>query len=133
MARVIILSIEDNAEAEDFARWLLEGKAPTAEAEGDLPVVPPGAKIEAMIARPTVGCRGPHRVPGRLRSEHGWTRTQRFGWWVCSVCKKPSPMVVRNFIDNMTGGYNDLLPELSGGEPKPPRHMRPLELSSMAP
>jgi hypothetical protein len=118
MARIIILSIESNAEAEDFARWLLDGNAPKTWDEGDLPVVPRGTKIEAMIARPTVACRGPHRVPGKLRSQMGWTRTQRFGWWVCSVCKKPSPTVVRDFIRNMCNGHNDLLPELQGLPPQ---------------
>jgi len=124
MARILILSVDNNEEAEDFAKWLIEGNAPKAWAEGDLPVVPPGTTLEAMIARPTVGCRGPHRVPGKMKPERGWTRTKRFGWWVCGVCKKPSATVVRDFIDNMVGGYNDLLPELSGGEPRQPRHRR---------
>lgn len=124
MARIIILSVPENEEAEDFARWLLDGNAPKTWDEGDLPVVPRNTTIEAMIARPTIGCRGPHRVPGKLKSQMSWTRTQRFGWWVCGVCKKPSPTVVRNFIDNMLGGHNNLLPELTGGEPRPPRHLR---------
>jgi hypothetical protein len=116
MARVIIISVESNGEAESFARWMVD-----KDKEGyneDMPVVPPGAKIEAMIAKPTVACRGPHRVPGKLRSQMGWTRTQRFGWWVCSVCKKPSPTVVRDFIRNMCNGHNDLLPELQGLPPQ---------------
>jgi hypothetical protein len=119
MARVIVLSIESNSDAESFARWMLD-----KDKEGydeDMPVVPPQAKIEAMIARPTVFCRGPHRVPGKLKSQMGWTRTKRFGWWVCSVCKKPAPTVVRDFIKNMLGGYNNLLPELEGGEPQEPQ------------
>jgi hypothetical protein len=119
MARIIVLSVEDNESAEMFAAALLEPP------ENGRPFVPPGVKIEAMIARPTVGCKGPHRVQGRLRSEHGWTRTQRFGWWVCSTCKKPSRTVVRDFVLNMLGGSNNLLPELTGGEPEPPHHLRP--------
>lgn len=110
MSRIIILSFDSNEAAEGFARTALSDDQPY--------------KLEAMIARPTRGCPGPHRVPGRMKSERGWTRTKRFGWWVCSTCKRPSSFVVRDFIDNMIGGYNDLLSELTGGQPRPPRRPR---------
>ena len=129
MARVIILSFKDNDAAEHFARQVLEGQD-----NGMCSVLPSeGVKIEALIARPTAKCRGPHRVPGKQKSERGWSRTKRFGWWVCSVCNKCSPMVVRDFIDNMIGGYNNLLEELKGGDPQEPgawhRYRRPYGLS----
>jgi hypothetical protein len=116
MARVIVLSFEDNESAEMFAKALLR-EGPTA----GRPFVPPSAKIEAMIARPTAGCRGPHRIPGKIKSEHGFSRTKRFGWFVCGQCKKPAQAVVDRFIENMLGGSNDLLPEVLGSEPKQPR------------
>jgi hypothetical protein len=119
MARVIVISIPDNAEAERVAKRILENSL-----EGLSTLLPPSATIEAMIARPTTYCRGPHRVPGKLRSQMGWTRTIKFGWWICNVCKKPAPAVVRDFIANMVGGNNDLLPTVTGGEPKPPKHIR---------
>jgi hypothetical protein len=120
MARVIILSFDDNAAAERFAKHVMEGQ------RLGLGTMTPsqGVQVEAMVARPTVACRGPHRVPGKLKSQMGWTRTIKFGWWVCSVCNKPAPAVVRDFIQNMLGGYNDLLPTVTGGEPRPPKHIR---------
>lgn len=111
MARVIVLEFSDNEAAEAFCR------ASLAESE-------PTYTLQAMVARPTTYCRGPHRVPGKLKSQMGWTRTIKFGWWVCSVCNKPAPTVVRNFIANMVGGYNDLLPTVTGGEPTLPKHIR---------
>jgi hypothetical protein len=115
MARVIVLSFDDNESAEMFALGMLNKVA------DGCPTVPPSAKIEAMIARPTARCTGPHRIPGRMKSEHGFTRTKRFGWFVCATCKKAAPAVVERFIENMLGGYNNLLPEVSGGEPQEPR------------
>ena len=131
MARVIIISVESNDEAEAFAKWMLD-----KDQEGyseDMPVVPPGAKIEALIARPTIACRGPHRVVGKMRSQMSYTRTIKFGWWVCAVCKKPAPIIVRDFIENMIGGHNDLLPTLTGGEPKQPRHLRARDQGELQP
>jgi hypothetical protein len=115
MARIIVLSFEDNESAEMFAQELL-GLYPNL----GRPVVPPSAKIEAIVARPTSGCPGPHRVPGKMKPERGFTRTKRFGWFVCGTCKRPAKTVVENFIRNMLGGYNNLLPELQGGEPERP-------------
>jgi hypothetical protein len=128
MARIIILSIPDNAEAEDFARWMLD-----RDGREDQPVVPPGATIEAMVARPTVACRGPHRVPGKIKSQMSWTRTVKFGWWVCGVCKKPAATIVRDFVENMLGGHNDLLPTVTGGEPRPPKHLRSVAQGGLQP
>jgi hypothetical protein len=125
MSRVIILSFRDNDVAEHFARQVLEGQ------ENAMCSVLPatGVKIEALIARPTQKCKGPHRVPGKLRSQMGWSRTRRYGWWVCSVCNKCAPKVVRDFITNMIGGYNNLLTELTGENPEEPapwyRYRRP--------
>jgi hypothetical protein len=110
MARIVVLSFDSNEAAESFAAVSMNDDVPY--------------KVEAMIARPTTGCRGPHRVPGKMKPERGWSRTIRFGWFVCAVCKKPSATVVRDFIANMLGGYNNLLPELFGDKPQQPRHIR---------
>jgi len=128
MARILVLSIADNAEAEWFAKRLLENQELRIST-----LMPSSTRIEAMIARPTVACRGPHRVQGKIKSQMGWTRTVKFGWWVCGICKKPAATVVRDFVENMLGGYNDLLPTLSGGEPRPPRHMRSIAQGGLRP
>jgi len=129
MSRVVILSFRDNDAAEHFARQVLEGQS-----NGTCSVLPSkDVRIEALIAQPTQRCKGPHRVPGKQKSERGWSRTKRYGWWVCGVCNKCSPMVVRDFITNMIGGYNNLLSELMGGDPEEPtpwhRYRRPYGMS----
>jgi hypothetical protein len=116
VARVIILAIPDNEDAERWARDMLSCN------DSEQTVMPPvSTRIEAMIARPTQACQGSHtRSKPGPRSMDGFTRTQKFGWFVCGVCKRPAKAVVQNFIRNMLGGYNDLLPTLIGGEPTPP-------------
>jgi hypothetical protein len=113
MARIIVLSIADNTVAEQLAKDLLREVPKRAWLRL------PGVKIEAMIARPTVACKG-HRQPGRIKPLGEFTRTQRFGWFVCATCKRPAKAVVQRFVDNMLGGSNNLLPELTGGEPRQP-------------
>ena len=93
MARTILITIQDNEAAELFARQMLASPEPPDYLAG-LVEVPEGATIDAMVARPTKYCRC---TPTQLRQgRHGpkivrnWTRTPRFGWFVCSRCKRPS-------------------------------------------
>ena len=108
--RTIVLSIKDNDAANEFAKAMLE-----AERNG-MPFVPQGTTINAIIARPTLACKCNSR-----KKLTGWTRTPRFGWFVCPVCKRPSYYVVRDFIKNMLHGQNNLLQEFINGQTtKPP-------------
>ncbi len=67
-----------------------------------------------MIARPTVYCKcnSTARRRGRQKELGDFTRTQRFGWFIHAVCKKPTRTVVQNFVANRIMGNNDLLPEI---------------------
>ena len=118
MARTILITIQDNEAAELFARQMLASPEPPDYLAG-LVEVPEGATIDAMVARPTKYCKC---TPAQLRQgRHGpkivrnWTRTPRFGWFVCSRCKRPSRIVVKNFIENHLTNLCDLLPELLPG------------------
>lgn len=116
MARTILLTIKDNEVAEEFARQMLE-----APGKG-MPFVPQGTTIDAMIARPTLACKcsNSDKRQGRIKSLGDFTRARRYGWWVHAKCKRPTRAIVDRFIENHLGGYNNLLPTLTGGEPQEP-------------
>lgn len=80
MARLVVLSFEDNEEAEAF----IKNENQTPEAVWDL-------KVEGAFAMPTQFCpssgSGGCSPSKRVR---GWVRGKKYGWWVCAICKKPS-------------------------------------------
>jgi hypothetical protein len=117
MSRTIILTIKDNAVAEEFARALL---ANAGNEDFQEVVVPLGTTLDALIARPTLGCRCSSGQRGKIKNRWEWSRAPRYGWFVHTTCRRPAQMVVRRFIYNMLGGYNNLLDELREPEPKEP-------------
>lgn len=111
--RTIILSFPDNKAAEEFARGMLECQ------EKGMPFVPRQTTIDAMVARPTMGCScRSHGTRKGNRTISDFTLAERFGWFVHKVCKRPTQTIVNRFVGNMLGGCKDLLPELdSSREP----------------
>lgn len=87
MARIVVLSFEDNEEAEAFADAV---KFYVADRMTNQRRVFP--EVLGLFAYPTLFCEssgsGGCRVSGRRVA--GWTRGLKYGWWVCAVCKKPS-------------------------------------------
>ena len=71
--RYVVLKFDDNDDAEAFVQLALRDPIKEYEAMG-------------LFAGPTQFCTC---TGGRGRI-HSWTRGQRFGWWVCKSCKKPS-------------------------------------------
>jgi hypothetical protein len=108
--RAIILSIEDNKVAEQFVRDMAE-----ADRTG-YPFVPRGAKLDAMVARPTKGCHCTAKTKrgGRMKPLGEFSRNVKFGWFIHSVCNRPTQTIVNNFISNMICGYRDLIPGILG-------------------
>jgi hypothetical protein len=125
MARAVLITFRDNDAAEAFVKkvWEVQDQDSStgrATIEAGLLVAAKG-KIEWMIARPLNSCYcriSPKRIKkGKFdQSYEPYHRTQRFGWFVHSKCNKPNRFVVRNFINNLHVGWNDLLDELR--EPK---------------
>jgi hypothetical protein len=133
MARVVILSFDDNTAAEAFVEHTLEAQAAK---HGGIPIsisahVVAHATIEAVVARPTVSCRC--RIVGmtqyyreksqRSRAGQGkfvnyggpeqqeyvsvmgtHVKTERFGWLIHTKCKRPGFFVVKRFIQMMLVG-----------------------------
>lgn len=67
---------------------------------------------QAIRASTKANVRGVYKMPRSFCNElnhgkqRGFTKGQRFGWWVCHTCRKPSrPYWTRIFEDNVFG-YN---------------------------
>jgi hypothetical protein len=111
MARAFIITIGDNDAAETLVDLWDEIKDGSGSRNIGLAIQEMGliigahAEMETMVARPTAACRC-----NMGKQDKGYSKTLRFGWWV-HTCKKPAATVVRDFIKNMTIGYNNLLPE----------------------
>jgi len=128
MARLVLLSFKDNAEAERLAQNLTEN-------EGDIStVIPCTAHIEWVIAQPTKACQcGLSEQPvKRSRRRKGLNRTsadafskgRRFGWWCHATCHRVSRGVLERFVANLTNGNYDLLPEILDDPERVPNDMR---------
>lgn len=134
--RLVILDMTTE-DAEDFVRQLhASGRlsVEVTDSRDPLDGVVWDATVEAVVARPMVGCKcsvvTESRYQRRRRLKTGATKDQaysrgpRFGWWVCSVCRKPSRAAVMHWVSSMLVGANDLLPEILGIGPPIPASMR---------
>jgi hypothetical protein len=109
-ARTILITIDDQKAAEQFVLELYNDGLMDRDRQI---LVPAGTKLDAMIARPSLGC---HCTGGTGKmgkhSDFGWRQVPKFGWWVHARCKRPSATVVRDWIRNMLNGAHNLLPVL---------------------
>ncbi len=100
MARAVVLTFEDNAEA-DFFIALHQRARTNPKFEGK------GAEIELVVAVPTLFCKCTRGVKNQ-----GWTRGLKWGWWVCSLCHKPSGSIPRmKLLRQVLGQGRNLLEE----------------------
>lgn len=126
MARLVLLSIPENALAERLVRGMIESP--------DIAhVVPSSATVEWVAARPTDPCdcamkadpvaRRRRRASSRTGKD-AFTKGRRFGWWLHAACKKPTRLVIERFAVNMIGGNYDLTPEILGDLSLTPNDLR---------
>jgi hypothetical protein len=125
MARVVMLNFDDNEAAEQFVIAIQKSQGDSYQLNvTDINTVGMVAcaysKVVAVVARPTVWCRC-RIVPrgrGTVKTKFDnaferWTRTERFGWYVHSRCKRPNYFVVRDYMRNiLVSAGNNLLQEL---------------------
>ena len=114
MARALLLTFKDNSTAEAFVRkvWAsqnIEAESGLTDAAEIGLLIASAAKVEWMVARPTVWCRC---GSGPRNQQRGYIKTAKFGWWVHGVCNRVTYVIVRDFVKNMLNGANDLLPLL---------------------
>lgn len=79
MAYYVLLSFDDEEEALTFVE----------HSDGESSIIHNG-KVEAIYKRPTMFCQTPGGCTKGGRRSGGYTMGQKWGWWVCSICKKPS-------------------------------------------
>jgi len=104
--KYVVLQFDSDDEANEIVQWLLAQ-------EQDQQVVhsfPAKATVMGVFKGPTVfcDCKG---SKGRIQA---WTKGQKYGWWVCKACKKPS-RAVGGPIHQMrmvVGQGNNLLDEI---------------------
>jgi len=81
MARYVVLSFEDNADADSFLQ------------HDNLEHVEGSWKVEGLFAKPTMFCEssgsGGCRTGKRFSS---WFRGAKYGWWVCVGCGRPTSL-----------------------------------------
>jgi len=64
--------------------------------------------IVAVFQAPTVYCDNTDGHRGK-KTEAGWTRGKKYGWWVCGKCKKPTETWSKN-LNAVLGAAKNLLP-----------------------
>lgn len=125
MARVVILSFENNAAANKFVKDINalqnDGASPGAQVDKD-EILRVGllaatySKLEALLARPTLACectKGLGIRSQQYKAVAGFGKTAKFGWWVHAACGRPTKMVVDNWIKNLIiSGGNNLLGQI---------------------
>jgi hypothetical protein len=87
--KYVVLRMEDNDEPDVCVNQELVGvfKAPTSYCD------------------PSDGHRG-------KKTDAGWTRGKKYGWWVCAACKKPSRAWGRN-LNAVLGSAKNILNDLA--------------------
>lgn len=93
MARYVVIRFEDNKAAEDF----VDQQKAADGVFGDQETV-------ALIPAPTLFCEDPFSQHGNKKA--GYFRGKKYGWWVCSICGKPSRLWGSNYRAVVGAGKN---------------------------
>ena len=93
MARYVVLSFEDNEEADMFVASTI-AFLPASNASDD-PEIARTVEVVGLYAQPTQFCDLPHTKAEwkEYESKHAkqaWTRGAKYGWIICVICHKPS-------------------------------------------
>lgn len=84
MARLVVLRFDDNKAAEEFVKAGVDNKVFIADERTNMLRIT--GEVVGLFGQPTMFCDCTLRK-GRVK---GYSRGQRWGWWVCSACKKPT-------------------------------------------
>jgi hypothetical protein len=136
MARILMLRFAKAADAELLVKYLADHPDVEDMLGDDAANVLANGTVEAVVAQPTTWCscdidhvmarRSMRRASKRRAAgrESGWIRGNKYGWWLCARCGKPSRAMVEHFVTTMLAGCNDLLPEILGTGPPLSPHGR---------
>jgi hypothetical protein len=79
MAKYVLLAFDDDKKADEFLQKNFLGSEYVDYESAEV-----WATLRAVFKKPTQFCQC------TAIKHRGWTRGKKFGWWVCSQCKKPS-------------------------------------------
>lgn len=83
MALAVLVIFDDDNDALNFVE-IVDEKKSFMYTMGDI-------KAPAIYKFPTM-YHAPFDTHGGKKTEVGWTKGQKYGWWVCGTCRKPSQM-----------------------------------------
>jgi hypothetical protein len=107
MAYMVLLSFDDEEQALTLVETILDQ---TDGVPGS--IIPFGAKVEAIYKKPTMFCQTPGGCTSGGRRSGGFTMGQKWGWWVCSICGKPSQLWVESLLRKHSSFGKNLLDRL---------------------
>jgi hypothetical protein len=108
MAYLVVLSFEDDEQALTLVEDILAypgSKILTPALENDVK-----GKVEAIYKRPTMFCDPTDRsTHSGGKMSYSFTKGQKYGWWVCVSCKKPSKLFWESVMEKESSfGKNQL-------------------------
>lgn len=84
MAKYVLVAFEDDARADEFVRRFTEDVEENArDTRSNI-----YAYVRGMWKKPTKFCEC--SISGVGIKKRGFTRGRKYGWWVCSQCKRPT-------------------------------------------
>jgi hypothetical protein len=125
MARYVLLAFDDDQEAIRFAEaaqseqgitWI-PARDHTGDAELDT-FLGLDAIVRGMWKKPTMFCD----CTDKRKPPHGWTRGQKWGWWVCTKCSRPGAGWARGDVWYTALGKNILPISQDAPEYRGPGH-----------
>lgn len=87
----VLLSFPEDADAKDWVQRM----------KGDSESL----VVEGIYKKPTLFCDPMDTSTHGNRRVQGFTKGQKWGWWVCASCKKPKRLAFMN-LPNEIGGFN---------------------------
>jgi hypothetical protein len=125
MAVYVILEVEDDEQAKTLCADIVAypgARLLTPSQENDVAV-----RLAGVFKKPTLYCDPTDGHRGGGKTQAGWRRGIKYGWWVCASCGKPSRgWAMGNHWHSAVG--TDLLPkEISGDRYRPTGWTSPLQ------
>lgn len=76
-------------------------------ADDDEPEVTVGQEVVGVFKKPSIFCDNSDGHRGG-KTDSGWSRGKKYGWWVCGRCKKPTQAWASN-LNAVLGAARNLM------------------------
>lgn len=107
VAMLVVLSFDDEEQALNLVDSILEGRSVAYETE-ERHLAGVTAKAQAIYKWPTQ-FHEPHETHGQGKTGQAFQMGQKFGWWICAFCKKPSRMYWETIVQKQSSFGKNLL------------------------